>query len=180
MMPSTSSIREGFRAVRASLTDLLKEHPASAARVAEALRAVDEVERLVDTPAPAVASESPRRTRGKPKEYWIERTGNQQVLAEYRPDDQNPFRCPRATYDAMARVFARIEKFVKYEEVLKGLDKELRTRPADFQVRVVLRFWAGPEVGLIERTRARYRPRSADTFVEAARLAWEETGTKHR
>jgi len=177
-MPSATNIREGFRCIRSLLADLLKhgdvleKHPELMPRIGEAIQAMDEVERQVDATTVATAAAPGRR--GKPKTYRIEHVGKQEVLAEYRPDDETPFRCPRSTYDGLARVFARTDRFVRYGDVTKSLRKELGAAPADFQIRVVLRFWSQPDVGLIERARARYRPRDPQKFVDAAEHAWEE------
>ena len=178
-MSSAMNIREGFRCIRSLLADLLKhgdvleKHPELMPRIGDAIRAMDEVERQVDAATATTAAMPGRRPRGKPKTYRVEHAGKQEVLAEYRPDDANPFRCPRSTYDGLARAFARTERFVKYGEVKKALRKELGAMPADFQIRVVLRFWSQPDVELIERARARYRPRDPQRFLDAARQAWE-------
>jgi hypothetical protein len=181
-MPSEVAIREQFRRIRSVLTDLLKlddvlaKHRELAPRIGEAIQAMDDVERQVDAVTVTAMAQPGRRPRGKPKTYRIEHAGKQELLAEYRPDDENPFRCPRSTYDGLARVFAKTERLVKYEEVAKSLRKELGSMPADFQIRVVLRFWSQPDVGLIERARARYRPHDSRNFADGARRAWENAG----
>jgi len=110
--------------------------------------------------------------RGQPKRYAIEQLADAEVLAEYRTGDENPFRCPRPAYDALARVLGRMTAPAKYAELTKLLSRELKPAPADYQVRVALRFWGDRGIRLIERARARYAPRDARTFETAARQAW--------
>ncbi len=172
-MPAEPTLREAFRRVRSLLLDLMAEHPATAPRATEAFRALEQLEHRLEGLAADGDRGGDRQTRGKPKTYQVERTGAEEVLAEYRPDDEIPFRCPRATYDALAKAFTNSTQFLKYEEVMKLLGKEIKPVPADYQVRVILRFWAQPEVGLIERSRARYRPNKAAGFAKAARRAWK-------
>lgn len=173
-MPAEPTIREAFRRVRSLLLDLMAEYPEVAPKTTEAFRAVEKLEERVDGLVADGGRDADRQTRGKPKSYQVEGAGAEEVLAEYRPDDKTPFRCPRTTYDALAKVFAKSDRFLKYEEVIKLLAKEIKPVPADYQARVILRFWAQPEVGLIERSRARYRANKATGFGEAAKRAWKE------
>lgn len=172
-MPGDTAFRESFRRVRSLLLDLMAEHPAAAPRATEAFRAVEQLEERVDGLLGTSARGADRRARGKPKTYQVEQAGDEEVLAEYRPDDEIPFRCPRVTYDALAKVFAKSDRFLKYEEVMRLLAREIKPVPADYQVRVILRFWAQPDVGLIERSRARYRSGRSSGFAEAAKRAWK-------
>jgi hypothetical protein len=171
-MDSVLAVRDGFRMVRRLLADLLTDTPNVGPRIAELLHAVDELERAVETVGPPAPTETRRATRGKAKNYTVERSGDDEVLTEQRPDDPNPFRCPRSTYDAVARVLARLDRPAKYAEIAKAVAKELRPAPADYQIRVVLRFWADRSVGLIERARARYRPLDSTRLMRLATEAW--------
>lgn len=169
-MPNPATVRETIRQIRSLLLDLLGEQPAASSRITAVLKVLEDLERQVD----GLAGEAERRFRGKTKTYGVETRGPEEVLAEYRPDDEIPFRCPQVTYDALARVLAKTDGFVKYEELMNSLGKEMKKRPADYQVRLALRFWAQPGVGLIERARARYRPKKKTGFLEAARRVWRE------
>jgi hypothetical protein len=167
---TNAPLLESFHRLRSLLTDLLDEAPASTRRIAEILRAVDQLESVVNS---AGAAASPRpRTRGKVKHYTIQRVGDEDVLAEHRPDDPNPFRCLRSTYDAAARAMTKFERPVKYPEILKAITRELGSPPADYQVRVLLRFWSEPSVKLLERARARYKPVEPVQFTKLADQAW--------
>ena len=110
--------------------------------------------------------------RGQPRRYAIEPVAGTEVLAEYRTDDENPFRCPRPAYDALARVLRRTTTAVKYAELTKLLGRDLKPAQADYQVRVALRFWGDRSIGLIERVRARYAPGDAKVFEAAAKQVW--------
>ena len=171
-MENPTNTREGFRAVRSQLAELLKAHPETATKIAEILQTVDGVEQLVEAGAPPQSGPVAGHQRGKPKEYRVEKRGTEEVLAEYRADDENPFRCPRQTYDVLATVLAGTEDWVKYRDLVKMVAKELRPKPADYQMRIVLRFWSQPEIGLVKRARARYRLTNASHFSESARKAW--------
>ncbi len=169
-MAAASTLREGVQRVRSLVTDLLDDPSASAPRIAEILRAVDQLDRLVSS-AGAPAAERVR-IRGKAKTYTVQRVGDEDVLAEHRPDDPNPFRCLRRTYDVAARAMSKFDRPVKYPEIAKAVAKELGAPPADYQVRVVLRFWSEPDVRLLERARARYKPVDPARFVKLAGDAW--------
>jgi len=170
-----SSVREGFRAVRSSLTELLKEAPVAAPRVADALEALDHLERAVDVSESVTVEASTGRQRGLQKSYWVERRGTEEVLTEHRLGDPSPFRCPRSTYNALARAISRTKRLTKYEDLARTVRKELGSSPADYQLRLTLRFWISGGVRLVERSRARYRPINARDFLQAARTAWERT-----
>lgn len=175
-MRAPNSIRGEFYAVRAALTAALKEAPQAAVPIAEALQAVDRLERLVDQIQPSGdAGAQPRRgRRNQPKTYHIEGRPGEEALCEYRPDDPDrPFRCPRATYDALARVLAAAPKPAKFDDLAKRVGRELGHVPALYQLRVALRFWTRPEVGLVERARTRYRAREPERFERQAGEAWK-------
>jgi hypothetical protein len=166
-------ITQEFRKIRGMLTDLGAERREIADRVFELLKAVDTLEQLVEASRPVAGrNDRPTRVRGKAKSYRIEQVGKDEVLAEYREDSDLPFRCPRSTYDALARGLSKSDKPVKFGDLVKAITKESGSAPADYQIRLALRFWAQPEVGLVERARARYRPKLTAGFVEASKRAW--------
>lgn len=173
-MPRLPHIPENFRRIRSILFDLLGKYPEVSPPVAEVLKELENLEQVVGS-LTTEGNGAKRQNRRKTKTYRIEQSGPDEFLAEYRPDDVNPFRCPRNTYDALARALAKCDRFVKYDELLKLLDKHIKPRPADYQIRLALRFWAQPEIDLIERARARYRPQNKKGFQEAARRVWQET-----
>ncbi len=169
------SAQQEIRRVRAALTGVLKTTPSAAGKIAEALQALDRLERLFEGIAPSVPSPPRRWQRNQPKTYRVEGPPSHEALAEYRADDPGqPFRCPRATYDALARAMASTTKLTKFYEIQKRLKKELGEVPAVYQSRVALRFWASDGVELIEKIRARYRVTSGTEFLRAAAAAWEK------
>lgn len=174
------TIFQEFRKIRGMLTDLGAERREIADRVFELLKAVDTLEQLVEASRPSAArNDRPARVRGKAKSYRIEQVGKDEVLAEYREDSDLPFRCARSTYDALARAISKSDKPAKYSDLVKVITKDLGSAPADYQIRLALRFWAQPEIGLVERARARYRTRKSASFVEAARNVWKEAADVH-
>jgi hypothetical protein len=157
-MSVQSKVLDELRKARAAVTEVLRHAEKAAPHVADALNALDRLERLLET-ASAKATPEPRRgARSKPKTYRVEGRPGQEALCEYRADDPDrPFRCPKATYDALALVMADTPKPARFDDIAKRLKKQLGELPALYQLRVALRFWTTPEVGLVERVRARYR-----------------------
>lgn len=167
------SVQQEIRAVRAAVTDVLKTAPSAAGKIAEALQALDRLERLFEGIAPSVPSPPRRWQRNQPKTYRVEGPRSHEALAEYRADDPGqPFRCPRTTYDALARVLAATTKLTKFYDIQKLLKKELGELPAVYQIRVALRFWVSDGVELVEKIRARYRVKNGTGFLRATAAAW--------
>jgi hypothetical protein len=174
-MPAQSQVLEELRNARTAVTEVLRHAENAAPHVADALNALDRLERLLGTVS-ATSRSSPRQgARNKPKSYRVEGGPGQEALCEYRADDpERPFRCPKATYDALARVLAGATKPVKFDDIARRLKKEMGTLPALYQLRVALRFWRRPEVGLVDKVRARYLTRNANLFAGDAHAAWAE------
>lgn len=167
------SAPQEIRVARAAITEALKAAPQAAAPIADALQSLDRLERLLDGAAPRPAPTARPGPRNKPKTYRVEGPPSREALCEYRADDPaRPFRCPKATYDALARVMATTVKPIKFPEVERLLKKELGELPAVYQIRVALRFWTTAEVDIVERVRARFRARQCDTIVREAEVTW--------
>lgn len=167
------SAQQEIRTTRAAITEVLKAAPQAAGPIAEALQALDRLERALDGAAPESAPTPRRGHRNQPKTYRVEGPPGREALCEYRADDPGrPFRCPKPTYDALARVMASTTKLTKFPEIERLLKKELGELPAVYQIRVALRFWTTPEVGIVERVRARYRARNCVAVVREAERAW--------
>lgn len=175
-MTSSGKVRDELHAVRAALTGLLKRTPDAAVHVADALQALDRLELAVEQVAASVATTPAAGTRGRrnqPKTYHVEGQSGQEALCEYRAEDpERPFRCPKATYDALARVLADATRPLKFEELAKRLAKDLGHMPALYQLRVALRFWTQPEVGLVDKVRTRYRVSPGQRFARATEREW--------
>jgi hypothetical protein len=166
-------VQQEIRTARAAITDVLKAAPSGAGKIAEALQALDRLERLLEGIAPSLPVRTRRWQRNQPKTYRVEGPPGHEVLAEYRADDPGqPFRCPRTTYDALARVLAATTKLTKFYDIQKLLKKELGELPAVYQIRVALRFWVSDGVELVEKIRARYRASEPACFVQSAGAAW--------
>lgn len=176
-MTSSGKVRDELHAVRAALTDLLKRTPDAAVHIADALQALDRLERSLEqmpTSDTATPAKPTRGRRNQPKTYRVERQSGQEALCEYRAEDPDrPFRCPKVTYDALARVLAGAAKPLKFEEIAKRVKKELGHMPAVYQLRVALRFWTQPEVGLVDKVRTRYRAVQLAHLERDARAAWK-------
>jgi hypothetical protein len=169
-------VRDELHAVRAALTDLLKRTPNAAVHVADALQALDRLELAIEhvpARAPVAPAAVTRGRRNQPKLYRVEGRPGHEALCEYRADDPDrPFRCPRVTYDPLAKVMGSVSKPIKFDEIAKRLAKELGHMPALYQLRVALRFWTKPEVGLVEKVRTRYHAAITERFVSEASKAW--------
>jgi hypothetical protein len=164
-----------LRKARAAVTEVLRHAPNAAPHVADALNTLDRLEKLLEA-APATATPTMRRgARNQPKAYRVEGPADREALCEYRADDPDrPFRCPKTTYDALARVMMNTSKPAKFEDIAKRLKKELGELPALYQLRVALRFWTRPEVRLVEKVRTRYHAHNANLFARDARAAWAD------
>lgn len=172
-MLASERAREELRAARTAFTAVLKQAPEAAPQVADALEALDRLERLMERGTEQGRPAAKRGLRNRPKTYRVEGPPGREALCEYREKDpDHPFRCPKATYDAMARVMASTPKLAKFGDIEKGLKKDLGDLPAVYQLRVVLRFWTTPDVDLVERVRARYRARRPAEFRRLATQAW--------
>lgn len=105
--------------------------------------------------------------------YSVEHGKNGETLAERRQGgNAQPFRCPKALYDALAEVLAESERAMPLDELVTAVGKVLGDDPADFQMRVPLRFWMQLEPPLVQRSRARYRAVHANDFRETADDLW--------
>jgi hypothetical protein len=108
-------------------------------------------------------------------EYLVEGSGAGETLAEHRRGGKSqPHRCPRPLYDAVAQVLAGADRPLAVEEIMVGVEKMVGGRPAEFQVRVPLRFWitAGPP--LVVRMRARYRATDTQGFAAGTEKLWAD------
>lgn len=106
--------------------------------------------------------------------YVVETTQQGDVLTEERLSGRSqPYRCPKAVYLNLASVLAAAERPLAVEEIISAAEKKVGERPADHQVRVVLRLWMHTEPPLIVRGRARYRPVEPDRLVTHAARHWD-------
>jgi hypothetical protein len=163
-------VREQLRRVRGALARMLTDTADIRHEVSAALQALDEGERLLDQVI--VEHSGTALRRGTPKSYYVEKRDKQEFLTEQREDEDGPFRVARAIYDALVKVMSRFEDLVRYDDIARAVKKEIGQVPPEYQIRLVLRFWA--ERGVIERTRARYRRSPTGAWPAVAQDAWRD------
>jgi hypothetical protein len=106
-------------------------------------------------------------------EYVVETTAAGEVLTEKRLSGKSqPFRCPKAVYDAVAQVLGKTDRALSVDEIAEDVKGRLGDRPADFQLRVPLRLWMHVQPPLLLRGRARYRSTMGDNFVLVSVRLW--------
>ena len=170
-----------FAKVRGALIKALRTSPDAREPLCDALELLETIQAQVEqyrqaaTP-PESAAKSPQRPRGKIQEYQIQTSADGQFLTERRPGHSQPFRCPRATYDAAAEVVASAEGALHFDELVERLNAKVGDRQPDYRLRVALRFWLAGNV--ILRSRTKYKPVDRTSFKETARRMWDELGRK--
>jgi hypothetical protein len=165
-----------FSQVRSALIKALRTSPDAREPLCDALELLEMIQQRLEhdrqSMSPAPAAPAPARPRGRLQEYQIQTSADGQFLTERRPGHSQPFRCPRATYDAAAEVLARAEQPMHFDELAERLNAHLGHRQPDYRLRVALRFWLGGNAVL--RSRTKYRPADRSTFRDTARRLWEE------
>jgi hypothetical protein len=165
-----------FSQLRSSLIKVLRNLPESREPICDALELIEALQQQIETKR----HPDPPQPRGQRKlvstppsqDYFVQKTHEGDFLTERRPTGSQPFRCPRETYTAAAKVLAQTAEALHFEELLDRLNGAMRERQADYRLRVCLRFWLGHK--LIERFRTRYRAADPKTFVTAAQTLWDE------
>ena len=169
-----------FSQVRTALIKALRTSPDAREPLCDALELLEtiqaQVEQYRQASPPAPPSRPASRPRGKFQEYQIQTSADGQFLTERRPGHSQPFRCPRATYDAAAGVVAATENALHFDELVERLNARVGDRQPDYRLRVALRFWLAGNV--ILRSRTKYKPVDRGTFEETARRMWEELARK--
>ena len=74
----------------------------------------------------------------------------------------------------MAAVLAEGAKPLSIDDLLGAVEARVGFRPAEFQVRVALRFWLYRQPPVVLRNRARYSSSSAIEMIAAAQALWEK------
>jgi hypothetical protein len=120
------------------------------------------------------AGKSKKANMGK-VEYLVESIGGTEALAEYRTSGKsNAIRCQKALYDAVAGVLGAADRALGVEEIASAVERATGERPAEFQLRVPLRFWLSMETPLVVRMRARYRATETTGFTNTASKLWAD------
>jgi len=116
-------------------------------------------------------------TRKKPKAakavtgYSIAQSRQGAALSEQRSTEAADFRCPRRAYNAVAEAIEIGDEIQKFDDIHKAVTRLLNQEVPTYWVRVVTRFFVNQ--GMLNHSRARFRPESQSGFVEAAKVAWK-------
>jgi hypothetical protein len=165
-----------FSQLRTSLIKVLRNSPESREPICDALELIESLQQQAEAKRHPDPPEETRAARGQQaagqQQYVLQRTPEGEFLTERRPNGSQPFRCPKATYDAAARVLAAATEPLHFEDLLERLNAAMGERQADYRLRVCLRFWAAR--GKVERFRTSYRAADAATFSNDAQTLWAE------
>jgi len=142
------------------------------AEIVELLDELDEDLRPFLSPRRPRPDSAHRVTRYQPKSYVIEQRGRDIFLVEYREGGRQPFCCPRQIYGAVAAAIDTLVRPAQFGEVLAATGKRLKDMPAEYLVRVCLRFWQSTDPPLVQKDRTHYGAIGPGKFENAARRAW--------
>jgi hypothetical protein len=162
-----------FSQLRTSLIKVLRNSPESREPICDALELIESLQQRLESGKqnPDAARPAPVENSGT-QEYVLQETADGPFLAERRPSGEQPFRCPKATYDAAARLLAAAAEPMHFDDLLAQLNQAVGETQAEYRLRVCLRFWANK--GLIQRFRTRYRAVDPQSFAERSAAAWRE------
>jgi hypothetical protein len=169
-----------FSQVRTALIRALRSSPEAREPLCDALEQLEAIQQELEEyhrglpPQSAAGRSAPsNRPRGKTQEYEIQNTPEGAFLTERRPGESQPFRCPRATYDAAAEVLASATDALPFEELVARLNTHTVHRQPDYRLRVALRFWMTHNA--VVRSRTKYKAVNRATFLPLSRSLWEQT-----
>lgn len=148
------------------LSQIEKAHPDQKTTVA-AIR--HRLRSLGAKPRPPV-----RRRTGQETSYTVEGTGGQASLAEHRPSGP-PLRVPKRAYDVVVDVLSTAARPLPFDELMSAM-RDQTDPPADWQVRVVLRYLLRADPPVLRRSRSRYQPVTSGKFRTAASKWWKAAG----
>ena len=167
--------------VQSILANRLGRHGDDAEELVEAMSLLGKAERQFRRDLAAarkrVPPQTPSRGGSRIVEYRIERVRGEQMLAEYRAANPEPYRCPRAIYRATAGVIKATAEPIAFTQIHKSVNRAVGEDQADYRTRVCVRFWEAK--GILIHRRAKFTPKGrAASFAKVARDAWVETATK--
>jgi hypothetical protein len=178
--PQQEVTPQTFSQVRTALIKALRTSPDAREPLCDALELLETIQQQLEQYRSAMPAPAAPRSAPKPKvrlqEYQVQTSADGQFLTERRPGHSQPFRCPRATYDAAAEVVASAEQALHFDELVERLNAKLGERQPDYRLRVALRFWLAGNA--ILRSRTKYRAADRATFRETAKRLWEELRAK--
>ena len=180
--PATAVGPQTFSQVRTALIRALRTSPDAREPLCDALELLEAIQQQMEQfrrgmpeARPQAAGRGPKG-RGRLQVYTIQTSADGQFLTERRPGHSQPFRCPRATYEAAAEVLAAAEPALHFDELMERLNARMGARQPDYRLRVALRFWLAGNA--ILRSRTKYKPVERRTFIETSRRMWEELAAK--
>ena len=141
----------------------------------KASKPVARILRLIDIIEGEVRPGAVKRTRGREgRRYFIEDTATGPLLAEGKIGETSPpFKVSKAIYDATIEVLVSAESPMLFEELLQNVASKIAVPPADYHIRVPLRFWMSLSPPLVHRARKKYHPVERSHFASAAVAAWK-------
>ncbi len=168
-------LSEAIGRIRRNTVEALSAQPKLAKPAAQILKDIDVVESAVRDLARDLAIDNPRS--GKPRKtavvshYTVEQmpSEGQDALAEHRTSGAQPFRCPKETYLAVAKIIAGAMAPMKFNNLQSAADSRMGRAVPAYQLRLCLRFWA--TAGLLQHRRARFAPLQSGGFEAAAGTA---------
>ena len=171
-----------FSQVRTALIRALRASPEAREPLCDALEQLEAIQQELEQyqralpPPPTANGSRPaagERRRGKSQAYEIQDTPDGSFLTERRPGHSQPFRCPRATYDAAAAVLAETPDALPFEELMERLNARTGHRQPDYRLRVALRFWMTHQA--VVRSRTKYKPADRTNFTGLSAALWAQT-----
>src|ERR1041385_7531536 len=161
MANSTEDGARRLESVRKKLYELYRTYPDAHGLVFEALQELDALGQHLEGRAPP-----PSRKKGQKaaKTYVREIDGKSEYLSEKREGHPYPYRCPKEALEVAVDVLAEAAeegKWLHFDDVfdrfVKLYAKRYKQRPADYPLRVIVRFLGSQMPPLILREHAKYR-----------------------
>jgi hypothetical protein len=179
--PTGGGAPHRFSQVRTALIRALRSSPEAREPLCDALeqleaiqQELEEYQRALPPASPGAGPKpAPVSRRGRSQEYEIQNTPDGAFLTERRPGHSQPFRCPRAAYDAAAEVLAAAPDALPFEELMERLNARAGHRQPDYRLRVALRFWMTHQAVL--RSRTKYKAADRAGFLSLSGSLWAHT-----
>src|SRR3954469_19660798 len=138
--PSDNSAAS-FSQLRTSLIKVLRNSPESREPICDALELIEALQQRMDSDKQNPDSAPPPTRESTAQEYVVQETPEGPFLAERRPSGAQPFRCPKPTYEAAARLLSGAAEPLHFDDLLNQVSEGLGERQAEYRLRVCLRFW---------------------------------------
>jgi hypothetical protein len=113
----------------------------------------------------------PRRRTGDGTKYAVEGRGSQASLSESRPTAQ-PLRVGKPTFDLVVSVLGSADRPLGFDEIVAAVGTKSDHAPADWQIRVILRFLLRADPEILLRSRSRYHAVTPTKFASASNKWW--------